>query len=216
MDKHFEKLRDKSHQIVNCIAGSSIDRREAFLTYHAVFLLSITYVFPLTHFSKQQRHRIGSFLTRLFLQKYGFASTTQRDIVFSSLQSGGLCFHDIFLEQGIVHIIKLVQMFCTPGQLNLLLRICLRWWQALCGASYPLLKFPSRPCLHQEGHWLQSTRSFLSKVHGSIHTTFSYHHHPLCTHDQSIMDAFSDSGLFGATLLCHLNYCRLYLQVQDF
>ena len=194
MTTQFDKLKEKSHHIANIIAGSSVDRRQAFLTYHAVYVPSISYVLLLMHFTKSECHKISSTPMRQFLQKCGFASTTRREIVFASRQSGGLGFRNLYFDQGIAHIIKFIQVLRTPGQPSILLRISLCWWQALCGAAYPLLEFPLRPCLYQEGQWLQSTRRFLADINGSIKTSFSYHYSPLLTNDQSIMDAFSNSG----------------------
>ena len=213
MDKQFEKLRNKAHRIANSIAGSSVDRRQALLTYHAVFIPSVSYVLPLTQFTKKQCHELGSVPTRLFLQKCGFASTTKREIVYASRQSGGLGFRDLRIDQGIAHIIKLLQVLRTPGQPNIILRIALGWWQAQCGAAYPLLQYPNRPCLHQEGSWLRYTRDFLSEVDGSIETNFQYHHNPLRSNDVAIMDALCESKQYGRRRLLVINYCRLYLQV---
>ena len=92
----------------------------------------------------------------------------KREIVFSSAESGGLGFRNLFYEQGIAHVLKLIQCLRTPGQPNIMLRIALRWWQALCGCSKPLLEFPLLRCCHQEGNWLCSTCEFLSDINGSI------------------------------------------------
>ena len=101
-----------------------------------------------------------------------------------------------------------------PGQPNIILRIALGWWQAQTGAPFPLLQYPSRPCLHQEGSWLRYTRDFLAEIEGSIETSFHYHHRPLRSNDVSIMDAFCTSKRYGRRRLLQLNYCRLHLQVM--
>ena len=134
--------------------------------------------------------------------------------MFASCQSGGLGFCNLFVDQGIAHILKLIQTLRTPGQPNLLLCIALRWWQVLCGAGYPLLQFPSRACPHQEGNWLRSTREFLADENASIETSFVYHDSALRTNDVSIMDTLSSSGHFSKTRLRQLNYCPLYLHVM--
>ena len=85
------------------------------LTYHAVYILSNSYVLLLTYFSKKQCHKISSLPTKLFLQKCGFASTTRREIVFASRQSGGLGFRHLHTDQGIARIIKLIQTLRTPS-----------------------------------------------------------------------------------------------------
>ena len=108
---------------------------------------------------------------------------------------------------------KLLQVLCTPGQPNIILHIALGWWQAQCGAAYPLLQYPNRPCLHQEGSWLRYTRDFLSEVDGSIETSFEYHHNPLRANDVAIMDVLCESKQYGLRRLLVINYCPLYLQV---
>ena len=38
MSTQYDKLLEKSHQIANFISGSSVDRKQALLTYHAVYI----------------------------------------------------------------------------------------------------------------------------------------------------------------------------------
>ena len=209
----YQVLLDKAHHLAISISNSSVNHREAYLAYFSVFLPSISYVFPLSTFSKTQCHRLQVLPTKLFLQKCGFVSTMKRAIVFGSRLSGGLGFRHPYTEQGIAHLVKFIQALRTPGQTQQLLLISIHEWQLNSGMSYPLLEFPQRPCPHLEGQWLLSTRQFLSTIQGSITLTKSYTLSPLREHDCHIMDALVTTTKFSTKRMCRLNYCRLFLQV---
>ena len=95
--------------MANGINGSSCNYREAFLCYFAVFFPSISYVLPLTNFSIQECKAISAKPNQLFLQKGGSVSSTARALVYASRRSGGLGFRHLYTEQGIAHVVKLMQ-----------------------------------------------------------------------------------------------------------
>ena len=176
--KQFDVVKKRSHEIANAICGSSCNRREAFVTYFAVYNPSLAYVLPLTTFTKQQCKVISTKPTQLFLQKCGFVSTTARAIVYASRKSGGLGFRHLYTEQGIAHLVKLFQALRTPSQACQLTRIAIRWWHSHAGTGYDLLMYPYRSCLHLEGTWLTSTRDFLQSIHGRVESSFRSHSLP--------------------------------------
>ena len=212
--KQYSVLRTKAHRIAYAVSGSAVTRREAFLAYFSIFLPAVSYILPLTTLTKQQCHRIHSKPTQIFLQKAGFPSTLNRHVVFGCRTSGGLGYRDLFVEQGVAHITKLIQTLRTPGQSKSLLLLLLNEWQISSGSSYPLLEIPTRPCKHLEGTWLLSTRTFLSDINASIPIVAMYCPCPLRLFDCAIMDAFNTIPGLGRKRLMHLNYCRLYLQIH--
>ena len=213
MSSQFSHLLDKAHHLSFRISRSSVNHHEAYIAYFSVFLPAISYVLPLTTFTKTQCHRLQVLPTKLFLQKCGFVSSMKRAIVFGSRRSGGLGFRHPYTEQGIAHITKLFQTLRTPGQTCHLLLICIQEWQLNSGMSFPLLEYPSRPCPHLEGQWLTSTRLFLASIKGSISVSDSYTLPPLREHDRHLMDILVASTKFSTKRMQRLNYCRLFLQV---
>ena len=214
MNKQYTDLHAKAHRIAYAVSGSTVTRREAFLAYFSVFLPSISYVLPLTTFTKKQCHHIQSTPTQIFLQKAGFLATLCRHVVFGSRASGGLGFRNLYVEQGVLHIIKLFQSLRTPGQTQHLLRIVIDEWQISSGSSLPLLLHPHHPCKHLKGTWLTSTRTFLSFVNASLSITSMYCPRPLCLYNRAIMDCFNTICGLGRKRLMQLNQCRLFLQIH--
>ena len=151
MDKQFKVLLLKTKHLATAISTSSVNHREAYLPYFAVFQPVVSYVLPLTIFSQSQCHLLQVESTQLFLQKCGFISNMHRSVVFGALQSGGLGFPHPFVEQGIADITKILQMLGTPGYTQQLLLLCLHEWQTSSGMSFPLVTFPSLSCPHLEG-----------------------------------------------------------------
>lgn len=213
METQFSVLRKKAHKIAYAVSGSSVTSREAFLAYFAIYCPALSYVLPLTTFNKKQCHRIHSTPTQIFLQKAGFASTMHRDIVFGARADGGLGFRNLFVEQGISHVLRIVQTLRTPGQSQVLLRIAIDEWQINSGFDTPLLYLPSLPCPHAEGSWLNTTRQFLAEQRASIEIDGVYLPSPLRDRDQCLMSVFASIKGLGRTRLRRLNYCRLYLGI---
>ena len=91
-----------------------------------------------------------------------------RSIVFGPRSSGGLGFRHAYVEQGIAHVLKVIQSLRSNGQSRNLLLITIHWLHVNAGVGFNLLQYPSRACPHLEGSWLRNTREFLAQVHGSI------------------------------------------------
>lgn len=209
----FETLLAKAHKIANSVSGSSLSHKEALLAYFSVYAPAICYVLPLTCFNHKQCHQISSYPTRVFLQKSGFASTTHRSIVFGSRLDGGLGFRSLYIEQGLCHIIKLIQALRTPGLARDLTIIALQWLHINAGTGKPLLTYPDHLCPHLEGQWFGHTREFLSTVGGSLRTIYNFVPQPFRVGDKFLMDSIAAVTRFGKKRMRLINYCRLYLRV---
>ena len=151
---------------------------------------------------------------QLFLEKCGFASSTPRAIVYASRKSDGLGFQHLYAEQGIAHVVKLIQTLCTPYEANQLTKTTLSWWHANAGIGFDLLSDPQTPVHHLEGTWLTSTRLFLQSIHASINFSFQLHSPIYRIHDCNIVDKVSSCLPYGCHGLRLLNFCRLHLQVS--
>ena len=214
MSVQYNQLYHKAHKIANAISGSSVTRRESYLSYFAIFLPSVSYVLPLTTFTLQQCQSIQRKPVNIFLQKSGFPSTMHRSIVYAPRSCGGLGFKHLFTVQGISQITKLIQTLRTPGQSQTLLKLAITEWQIHSGCSTPLLLHPKQPCKHLEGTWLSSTRTFLASINGSIQITDMYCPTSTIANDVSIMDSINQVPKLGRKRIMHLNFCRLHLQVH--
>ena len=210
----YKQLYTKAHRIANAISGSSVTRRESFLSYFAIFLPSVSYVLSLTTFTLKQCQSIQCKPVIIFLQKSGFPSTMHRSIVYAPRSCGGLGFKHLFTVQGIAHITKLIQTLRTPGHSQTLLKLALMEWQIHSGCSSPLLLNPHQSCKHLEGTWLSSTRDFLATIDGSIQISDLYCPTSTVENDVSIMDSINQLPKLGRKRIMYLNFCRLYLQVH--
>ena len=155
------------------------------------------YVLNLSTFTKQQCHKLTSQPTRIFLQNCGFSSNTHRSIVFGSRALGGLGFRHTFVEQGIGHVLKIIQSLQSNGQSRQLLLLTIHWLHFNAGVGYNLLQYLSRACPHLVGSWLRNTREFLADINGSIHISHQFFPSPYRVGDKYIMDCSIATSNYG-------------------
>jgi hypothetical protein len=149
----------------------------------------------------------------IVLTKMNFFRNFSRKLVFLCSFFGGLDFRHLYLEQGTGQITFLIRHLPTPRQVRDLLLIVLSWLQNCAGVSYAVLKHPSLPLPHLEGHWLVSLCQFLSFINGAIEVTDLSIPTPQHSNDFYLMDTALNSNRFTAAEICKVNLCRLYLGV---
>jgi hypothetical protein len=98
------------------------------------------------------------------------------------------------------------------GQPGAMLRIALSWTQAYVGTSKPIWEYPTSPIPHHPAPYIDSIRTFLARIDGSIIMDDpSIMPILLRRRDQYIMDIVMEQGYKSATVK-RLNACRRYLQ----
>jgi hypothetical protein len=144
-----------------------------------------------------------------FLKKFGYASTTSRDVAYSPVKLGGLGWYDLELETRISQLERLLHALNDENQLGLLIRATIANWCWHIGFSP--FKNNHIKIKHDETNWLQRISEF---VHShNIHLECTIKGKKLAREgDVFIMEQAYKLNLTGAEIR-YVNYCRLYLDV---
>ena len=94
-------LREKSNRHLDVIQSSPFQRQDAWTYYYAIFLPSIGYSLPVSHFTERELIPIQQKPTRLLLAKAGFNRNTKQAIIFGPKALGGLAWRTLYDIQGI-------------------------------------------------------------------------------------------------------------------
>ena len=214
LKRQRQVLTEKSTDMAIFIGSSPLSRREAWTHYFSVFLPSIGYTLPNTHFTKKELERIQAKSMSAIFAKCGYNRYTKRLILFGPLHLGGGTFRHLYTEQGIGQLQLFLRHWRSTTQCGDLLRIAYAWAQASVGTSLPFLSVVHTPLPHFESKWLASLRVFLASIDGSI-TVDNNPVPPIQrVHDCHLMDSIVQNPSFSPSQVRQVNYCRLYLQAH--
>jgi len=214
--KQFEILYQKSLQHAKAISRSTVSRYGAWIYYSSCFLPSICYPLATCHLTERQLHKLQSTMVASTLPKMGFSSTYSHAVVFGPRDYGGLGFHDLRIEQGVLAVKSIIRSLRSDHQTRKMLLITLDRAQIIAGTSDFLLEEPHLSTPHLPGYWISSVRNFLASIKGQLQIDGLQIQPTLRINDRYIMDMARWSLHLGPTDTNRLNACRLYLGVLTF
>jgi hypothetical protein len=102
---------------------------------------------------------------------------------------GGIAMHDLFIEQGIHHVLALVGHLRQDSKTGKMMKIELDWCHLQAGTALHLLEVPDSSI-----DYIMAIRDFLRTY--KLRLQFSDHFQPvsLCDQDEFIMDALRVRG----------------------
>jgi hypothetical protein len=151
------------------VLTSPLSKWDAWIAYHAVFIPSMTYTFPVTHHSSKSLRRLQSAPTRSTLNKIGFNRNTPHALAFGLTLYNGLAMRDLTIKQGIGQLQLLIRHVRAESTQGSLFLITLSWWQHLAWVSFYLLQNTYTPLPFLDADLPSSIHSYLSTVDGSLH-----------------------------------------------
>jgi hypothetical protein len=174
------------------VLTSPLSKRDAWIAYHAVFIPSMTYTFPVTHHSSKSLRRLQSAPTRSTLNKIGFNRNTPHAVAFGLTLYNGLAMRDLTVEQGIGQLQLLIRHVRAESTQGSLFLITLSWWQHLAGVSFSLLQDTTTALPFMDANLPSSIRSYLATVNGFLHipAIAAQLPPPLREHDTCLIDSF--------------------------
>ena len=210
-NSQFLALKKKNHEHARVVASSPLTRTDVWAYYHAIYLPSMTYVFPSSSLSVEHCEQLQKDFKKVFLPKYGYNRHTPNAVVFGSSEYGGLGLRTLSVERGIAQIYGLLACLRSNGVASQLAIIMLSWGQLLAGTSVPILLDPSIAIPHLDPMtWIPVLRESLHGLRCSIelHQSFT----PQLQREQDIFIMDRAIELFPKPLeLQLLNACRVYL-----
>jgi hypothetical protein len=209
----YKFRRNQANELSLRLAGSSIAKRTARLGYKTMVCTALEFPLGVTQFSQKQCDTITSPVLRTCLSKMGYNRNTPKEVVYGPTEMGGIAMHDLFIEQGIQHVIALVGHLRQDSKTGKMMKIELDWCHLQAGTALHLLEHPESSIDYTEDCWIMAIRDFLRMY--KLHLEFSAHSQPviLCDQDEFIMDAFRVRGGCTSKEMQRLNACRMHLKV---
>ena len=212
--QQFNILKKKSDAIAMKLLKSPLTRHEAWTYYFAMYLPSIGYPLPMTHFTRDQLHRIQQKALSAIIARCGYNRNTHRAIIFGSTKYGGANFRHLYSIQGAGQVQLFLKFWRTPlSQAGKLLRISVSWLQLAAGISSPIFEAVNPSIAYCDSKWLLSLRSYLCHIGGSLRISPTFVPPLEREYDHFIMDEVIHSTWFNPREIKLINLCRLYLQV---
>jgi hypothetical protein len=173
----------------------------------------LEYPLPTTTLTLKQCDKITSEIAKVARPRCGILRKFARVLMYAPLKMGGLNIPNLYVEQGISHIIRLVCYLQSKlHSTGILLRQSCEAFKLEIGSNGPIFQ-NSLVCapLATEG-WVKSTWQCLQEFRISIYDDIQ-DFVPIREHDRLLVPLFVQLGFRGNDLQ-KLNQCRLYLKVS--
>ena len=204
----IQRLKERSENISQSVASSSITRSQATTAWNSIYIPSIAYPLVATYIDEDSLNKIESRALMAFLPKMGYNRNTARAVIYGPEEYGGLGIKNLYVEQSIEQIKAFMQHTRLDSPLGKTMLINLDWAQLIAGIQKPIFE-DTRHLPHMEGEWFQSIRHFLHATFGQLKTDNIWTPQPEREHDMCIMDLIDNSS---ATAMQCINRCRIFLQ----
>jgi hypothetical protein len=116
----------------------SYTHSDAWISYFACFLPSMTYTFPVSHQTQAQLDKLQAAPKRATLLKLGYRCNLLDAVVYRGYRDTHYCgigFGPLFIEEGIAQYLIFTCHLQAQTDIGSLLRITLHWWQLNAGVS---------------------------------------------------------------------------------
>mmetsp|Transcript_30358 Transcript_30358/g.72755 ORF Transcript_30358/g.72755 Transcript_30358/m.72755 type:complete len:2117 (+) Transcript_30358:2729-9079(+) len=207
----FAQLSGAVNTMTRRIQGYPLRRTDARIYYNQVLAPKFQYFLPQCYFSEAKLERPCNKLHHACASACGFASSMPKEIRYGPYALGGAGFIPLYVRQGSGQIINLLKLLRSKTMLQPIWQCALSWAQLSAGVDYDLLQHPSRSVPYLEGHYIQSLRTFLASINGSVILQESLVPIKQRVNDLHIMSFAICHGRSPKDLRL-INYCRLYYQ----
>ena len=208
----YEKLEQKCLRHARIVSTSALSRAETWTYYYSKYLPSVNYPLPVCHFPIKKLIQLEKKVLPAIFSGCGFNRNTSRNILFGPTWLNGAGYRPLSTEQGVGQLQFFVKHWnhrLEPGQL---LRVAVAWAQINTGVGYSIFENVISSLPHFESKWLDSMRTFLRLIGGSLRLDVTFVPEIQRVNDSYIMDHVLERGSFTKKQIKKINYCRLYLQ----
>ena len=171
------------------INGSQLTQRGTHMFYAGIYMPSVGYSLPITHFTQEELEAIQKSSHRAMLAHKGYNRNTARAVQFGPEPMGAIKMYHLYDTQGFGQVTLVLKSWRSPHTLqSRVLKIGVQWAQYTSGIGVPILEAPHIKLPHLESKWLQSLRGYLVKVQGKIRVANPGIPPLQRVHDQYLMD----------------------------
>jgi hypothetical protein len=206
-------MESKSTEWAERISTGHLPRHLTWLAWKTTITKTLEYPLSVTTLSQKQCKRLTSIVSNTALPRCGIMRSFPRALLHGPKKYGGLEAPDLYIEQGIAHITRLIRYSCTKKHsTGLLFRHSCEAFKLEMGCSGNIFSLPrSLTCLATPS-WVSSTWLFATQFNIQIDDDLPEFEAPRAA-DRLLIPTFAGMGFAGKQLVW-LNQCRLYLRVS--
>jgi hypothetical protein len=213
MDEQFAWMKEKAESWADKIRTGHLPRHLTWMAWTTTILKTLEYPLPVTTLSKKQCDKITSILANTALPRCGFMRSFPRALMHAPLAVGGLNVPNLYTEQGIGHITRLIRYSQSRHHsTGKLLRFTCEAFKLQMGCNGNIFSFPTMLSTLATNSWIKSTWEFAQENQITIMDDIP-DLQPLRIGDRLIIPTLAILG-FSAPDLALINQCRLFLQVS--
>lgn len=212
MTAQFDHMVSVATQWADSLRAGHLPRHLTWTAWRTTILKTLEYPLPVTTLTRTQCSRITSIVAAAALPRCGIMRTFPRALLHAPIKYGGLNIPDLYVEQGIQHIVRLIRYSKTQKHsTGILLRHSCEHFKVQMGCNGPIFSLPLILDVLATPGWVSHTWRFVQEYGIEIHDDIPDFVPPRLG-DQLLIPLFSSHGFHGPELGL-LNQCRLFLRV---
>jgi hypothetical protein len=213
MDTQFLWMLDKAKSWADQLRTGYLPRHLTWVAWRTTILKTLQYPLPTTTLSRAQCSKITSTIAKVALPRCGIMRSFPRALLHAPLAAGGLNMPDLYVEQGISHLLRLIRYSQShKHSTGILLRQSCEALKLELGTNGPLFSNPLSLLAIATDSWVKATWQFAMEYGITVIDELP-DLVPSREHDQLLIPTMMNLG-FGGSDLQKINQCRKYLQVS--
>jgi hypothetical protein len=213
MTAQFQWMLDTSKAWAEKIRAGHLPRHLTWLAWRTTIQKTLEYPLATTTLSKSQCDKLTSVIAQVALPRIGVIRSFPRALLHAPPKFAGLNIPNLYVEQGVSHILRLIRYSRSKNHsTGLLLRQTCEALKLELGTNGPLLSNSWSLAVLATDGWIKSTWQFASEFNIKICDDIP-EFQPIRVYDQLLIPTFCRLGYRGQQLRL-LNQCRLFLKVS--
>jgi hypothetical protein len=211
----FGRMQEKCRNFAQRMYSAMLSQEEASIFYWTICIPSITYSFAVGTFNEKQVQSLPGSLTQATLNGMGYNRKTPSAVVYGPTSLGGIGLRHMYLEQGTMQVLIIIQHLRAYTQVGATILIQLNWAQMVSGRGKSILEIPMENIPHlDEELWIQTMRRFLTISQLTLHIEDIVTPVTKRENDAIIMDVVAAQQWTNAETR-QINKCRLYMRIDS-
>jgi len=204
-------MLDRAQEWAALIRTGHLPRHLTWQSLNTAILKTLTFPLPSTTLTQEQCKQIMRPIIRAGLSGSGTMNSLPRILVNAPIMYHGYALPELYVEQGILHIQKIMKFCNSKALTGELLRCSVEQHKLELGLPGPFFTNDYKLLGHlATATWVKHTWKFLSQHNIQLLDTTA-DIPPRCANDTPLMQAFIHAG-YRNNDLRRLNLCRLFLQ----
>ena len=212
--QQIKEMKKKTKYLGELIRTGHVDRHETWTNLTLVAMKSLEYPLPALTLSEEECTQIMWPLLKSYLPRAGLNRHFPRDVLYGQIEKHGVGLKNLFLSQGISHIIDIINHLWHSSLTGTLILQSLEHLRMELGVNGNIFDLPYNKCKHciLTDSWIEQTWKFAAEY--GIQIAPKVNNIPLRRiGDSCIMEAVLTSNVLSGNEIRWFNKCRLFLRV---